>query len=158
MKNVIPFLITGILVVGAVGCQDTTPQASSDKPADTTESAQTPVEPASPVTDSVTETAPKVTDGVEENQNANVPGSDSPGSAVPGTSAIDAESTSVIASKLKEALPTSDLKVTEKDGNIVISGTVSDAKQLKIVDQIISQEKSVKPITNQVTIEEAPKP
>ncbi|MDJ0618049.1 MAG: BON domain-containing protein [Calothrix sp. MO_192.B10] len=151
MKNVIPFLITGILVVGAVGCQDTTPQASSDKPTDTTESAQTPVEPASPVTDSVTQTAPKVTEGVEENQDASATDSTVPGSAVPG------ESESVLASKLKEALPTSDLKVIEKDGNIIISGTVSNAKELKLVDQIIDQEKSVKPIKNQVTLEEAPK-
>ncbi len=141
MKKIIPFLIIGILVVGAVGCQDSTSQtSSSEKPADTTESAQTPVEPASPVADSVTETVPKATDDVE-GYTKNAP---------------DTELTGDIAAKLKEALPKSNLEVKEKDDNITVTGTVASEAELKIVEQIVSQLKTAKAVKVEATVE-APK-
>ncbi len=141
MTKFIPFLISGILVVGAVGCQENASQTSSEKPADTTQSAQTPVEPASPVTDSVTETVPPATDTVEADANTN---------------AADIEGTNDIAAKLKEALPKSNLEVQEKDDDITITGTVGSEAELKIVEQIVSQLKTTKAVKIEATVE-APK-
>ncbi|MDJ0674183.1 MAG: BON domain-containing protein [Calothrix sp. MO_167.B42] len=146
MKKVMPFLITGILIIGAVGCQDTTSQPSSlEKPANTTESAQTPVEPASPVADSVTENVPKSTDDVQPDAQTN-----------PADTAADIESTGDIAAKLKEALPKSNLEVQEKDDNITVAGTVASQAELNIVQQVVSQVKTAKAVKIDVTVE-APK-
>jgi len=154
MKKVIPFLITGILIVGAVGCQDSTPKTSSlEKPANTTESTQTPVEPASPVTDSVTENVPTSLDGVKPDVKADA--ADTPGDTTAGTTA-DTEPTGDLATKLKEALPKSNLEVKEKDDNITVTGTVASDAELSIVEQIVSQLKTNKAVKIEATVE-APK-
>ncbi|NEO74697.1 BON domain-containing protein [Moorena sp. SIO3H5] len=150
MKKVIPFLITGILVIGAVGCQDNTSQTSSlEKPGNTTESAQTPVEPASPVTDSVTETVPKSTDDVKPDVEANAADT----ADTTANTITDAKSTGDIAAKLKEALPKSNLEVKEKDDNITITGTVASEAELGIVEQIVSQLKTNKAVKVEATVE-----
>ncbi len=75
MKKLIPFLISGVLLAGAVGCQDAT-KTSSDTPSTTSESTTAPVKEASQTTDATAK------DGADKTKTTDTAASDATKTAV----------------------------------------------------------------------------
>ncbi|NJR16734.1 MAG: BON domain-containing protein [Calothrix sp. CSU_2_0] len=141
MKKFIPFLISGILVVGAVGCQDAS--KTSDAGSSTTDTAVNKAKEAA----STTQTAAKNT---AEGAKTAVTGTvDKAGTAVKGaaTGAKTALNNSasgaktIVKNNLEKKFPGSKLDVEEKDGVLTIKGTVPDEATLKKIEPAVKEYK-----------------
>jgi hypothetical protein len=131
MKNLIPFLIGGILVVGAFGCQSS-PQDAAKSPQNIVPASPlppVPVKPASqttPITDKTEKTA------ATKNTNA----------TTKSESALKTE----VAKKLKESLPSNKLEVEAKADEIVIKGTAASQAELEKAEKLAKEVKGVKSV------------
>lgn len=118
MKKLIPFVISSVLLVGTIGCQDAS--KTSEAPASTNEASA----PAK-------ETSAK-TDGVIKND----------GAIKAGTT----ETKSLINSKLAEKIPGSKLNAVDKDGAVTVTGTVSSEADMKKIEPAVKEVKGVKSV------------
>jgi hyperosmotically inducible periplasmic protein len=122
MKKLIPFLVSSILVVGAVGCEDASKKAS-ETPGTTNEATQ-PAKEAS----ANTKTTPKTTTETGK------------------TPVKEAAAKSPILSKLEEKIPGSKLVVEEKDGVVTVKGTVPTEADIKKIEPLVKEQKGVKSV------------
>ena len=131
MKKFIPLLISGILVVGAVGCaQDAS--KTSDAGSSATDTAVSKAKEAA----STTQTAAKNTaEGAKTAATGTV---DKAGTAVKG-SASGAKT--IVKNNLEKKFPGSKLDVEEKDGVLTIKGTVPDAATLEKIEPAVKEYK-----------------
>ncbi|NJL60841.1 MAG: BON domain-containing protein [Methylacidiphilales bacterium] len=141
MKKFIPFLISGILVVGAVGCQDAS--KTSDAGSSTTDTAVNKAKEAA----STTQTAAKNT---AEGAKTAVTGTvDKAGTAVKGAATgaktalnnTASGAKTIVKNNLEKKFPGSKLDVEEKDGVLTIKGTVPDEATLKKIEPAVKEYK-----------------
>jgi hyperosmotically inducible periplasmic protein len=141
MKKFIPLLISGILVVGAVGCQDAS--KTSDAGSSTTDTAVNKAKEAA----STTQTAAKnAADGAKTAVTGTV---DKAGTAVKGaatgakTALNNAASgaKTIVKNNLEKKFPGSKLDVEEKDGVLTVKGTVPDEATLKKIEPAVKEYK-----------------
>lgn len=149
MKKLIPLLISGVLVVGAAGCQ-TESKTSSDAPSSTTETVNAPTK----------ETAEKsqsdATSEVRRDQlNSDIRAREQRNNATGGdTDRADADLQSEVRSKLEANLPASQLTVDSKEGTVTIGGTVPTQEQLNKIPTLAQEIKGVKGV--KVAVKVAP--
>jgi hyperosmotically inducible periplasmic protein len=129
MKKFIPLLLSGILAVGAVACQDAS--KTSDTGSSTDTAANTAKEAASN-----TQTAAKKT--AEGAKTAATGTADKVGTAVKG-SANGAKT--IVKNNLEKKFPGSKLNVEEKDGVLTVKGTVPDEATLKKIEPAVKEYK-----------------
>jgi len=156
MRKLIPFLVSGILIVGVGACgkQD---QAGTQNPGTTNEAtAPAPAQEAA-------QTSPEVatTPGVGTAPEV----STTPASEVPSATGAPSETTTAatdlpakITSKLVEKLPNSILAVEAKYGAVTVTGTVPSADQKKQIEPLVKQVKGVKTVKVDVKVEPAKTP
>ncbi|AFY34392.1 BON domain-containing protein [Calothrix sp. PCC 7507] len=137
MKKLIPFLVSGILVVGIFGCQDAT-KTGSETPGTTNEA----VKPAKDATQK-TETATKGAADTDKTKTTTKAAADTtktaPASATGNTK-------SLILSKLEQKIPGSKLEVEDKAGAVTIKGTVPTEADIKKIEPLVKQLKGVKSV------------
>ena len=130
MKKLIPLLVSSILVVGAVACQDTT-KTSSDT-STTNEAGKTAKEASQ-------KTATGAKNATETAKNA----------------VKDTTAKSVILSKLSEKIPGSKLVVEDKNGVVTVKGTVPTEADIKKIEPLVKEQKGVKSVKVEAKAESA---
>jgi osmotically-inducible protein OsmY len=128
MKNLIPFVVSGILVVGVFGCQEAR-KTGSETPATKTEATLAPVKPTSQTTQVTEKTAHP-----EKSTTKITPGSAKPASHL----------TTEISKKLKAGLPSNQLEVENQEGVIILKGAAASEEELKKAEALVKEVKGVK--------------
>lgn len=144
MKKIIPFLVSGILMVGAVACQQ---DASKTSDAGTTNEAPatTAKEATSRTADNAktaaTNTATKTTNAAK--------GAES-GAKTAGAGGVK----TIVKNRLEEKFPGSKLSVEEKNGVLTVKGTVPDQATLKKIEPAVKEYKfqGVKSVKVEATV------
>ncbi len=146
MKKFIPLLISGALMIGAVGC--TSASTNTNAPDAAKESAQTPDK----------QTAQNSQDDAKSETRKNQLDSDirsrEQRNDVAGAATIkgDGDLESQIRSKLEANLPASQLTVDAKDGVVTITGTVPTQEQLSKVKPLAMEIKGAKSVVDKTTV------
>jgi antitoxin (DNA-binding transcriptional repressor) of toxin-antitoxin stability system len=135
MKKLIPFLVSGVLVAGMVGCQEA-PKTGSET---TGTSSTTPVLPAKPASD---------TTRIIDNSTA------TPTTTSKSTTDLKTE----ISKKLKTVLPGNKLEITNKDGEIVLKGTATSQKEITQAETFIKAIPGVKSVKLEAIVKTEKKP
>lgn len=145
MKKLILLLVSGILVVGNFGCQET--------PSTTNQAAQAPASPAS----QINQTADKTT--------AKIPAKETtPLAASTGTKVkTDSEKTAAtkaksdlkteVSEKLNKGLPGNKLEVENKEGEIILKGTAASAEELQKAETLAKEVQGVKMVKVEAQVE-----
>jgi len=156
MKKLIPFLVSGILVIGAVGCQEAT-KTGSETPSTTNEGSQVPAKPAS-------ETNPSVDNTVKVPAQPTlvpIPTSqtklkiDSPKTA---TTKLESDLKTEVSKQLNKDLPGNKLEVENKEGEIILKGTASSVEELKKAETLAKEVQGVKTVKIEAKVEAVKKP
>ena len=129
MKKLIPFVVSGILLIGTIGCQEATKTGSETG---TTNEATTPAKEASQKTDGTMKN-----DGAMKNDSAMKNGDAMKG----GT-----DTKSLVNSKLTEKIPGSKLAAQDKDGVVTVTGTVPSQADIKKIEPAVKEVKGVKSV------------
>lgn len=141
MKKIVPFIIGSLLVVGAIGCQDTA-KTSSDAPDTTTENVQAPdAQTAEQIKDDATSEVRRDqlnSDIRAREQRNNVTGGDA--------DRTDGDLQSEVRSKLEANLPASKLGVEAEDGAVTVVGTVPTEEQLQRIEPLAKEIKGVQSV------------
>ncbi|MBW4643972.1 MAG: BON domain-containing protein [Goleter apudmare HA4340-LM2] len=124
MKNLIPVLVSGILLVGIFGCQEAT-KTGLETP-NTTNEASKPAKEASQ------KTATAVKDATDKTKKV--------------IAGVTGKTNSLILSKLEKDIPGSKLTVEDKEGVVTIKGTVPTEADLKKIAPLVRQQKGVKSV------------
>jgi hyperosmotically inducible periplasmic protein len=139
MKKLIPFLFSGILVVGTLGCQEA--------PSSTNGAAQTPAKTASQstqITDKTAKTPVASKDGKVHTTSDK-------------TTAIKSNLKTEVSKKLQAGLPGNKLEVENKEGEIILKGTATSKEELEKAEKLIKQVKGVKTVKVEAKIASAKK-
>jgi osmotically-inducible protein OsmY len=147
MKKFIPFLISGVLVIGTVGCENVS-KTSSEAPNTTNETteapdAQTAQQTQSDATSEVRKA--QIESDIRAREQRNDAGGDDAQRA-------DGDLESEVRGKLEANLPASQLAVDAEEGAVTITGTVPTQEQLSKVDTLAKEIKGVKSVTNKATV------
>ncbi len=147
MKKFIPFLISGVLVIGTVGCENVS-KTSSEAPNTTNETteapdAQTAQQTQSDATSEVRKA--QLESDIRAREQRNDAGGDDAQRA-------DGDLESEVRGKLEANLPASQLAVDAEEGAVTITGTVPTQEQLSKVDTLAKEIKGVKSVTNKATV------
>lgn len=147
MNKIIPFLISSVLVVGAVGCENAA-KTNSEAPNTTNESAE------SPATDTAQQTQNDATSEVRRDQlNSDIRATEQRNDVTGGDAEkADKDIESEVRSKLEANLPASQLAVDAEEGAVTVSGTVPTQEQLSKVDTLAKEIKGVTSVTNKATV------
>lgn len=139
MKKIIPFLVSGILMVGAVACQQ---DASKTSDAGTTNEA-----PATTAKEATSKTA---TDTATKATNAAKGTADGAKTAATGAGGVK----TIVKNRLEEKFPGSKLSVEEKEGVLTVKGTVPDQATLKKIEPAVKEYKfqGVKSVKVEATV------
>ncbi|RUT02178.1 hypothetical protein DSM106972_062530 [Dulcicalothrix desertica PCC 7102] len=139
MKKIIPFLVSGILMVGAVACQQ---DASKTSDAGTTNEA-----PATTAKEATSKTA---TDTATKATNAAKSTTDGAKTAVTGAGGVK----TIVKNRLEEKFPGSKLSVEEKEGVLTVKGTVPDQATLNKIEPAVKEYKfqGVKTVKVEATV------
>ncbi|BAZ88203.1 BON domain-containing protein [Dolichospermum compactum] len=141
MKKITPLVLSSILLLGTVAC-DNNAKTSSNAP-DSTEQA------GKVVTDKTVQTDKKdATSQVRRDQlNADIRAREQRNlTQGGGTDRASTDLASEVRSKLEANIPTGQLTVAAKDGAIVVGGTVQTQEQLNKIDPLAKQIKGVKSV------------
>ena len=153
MNKLIPLLISGVLVVGAFGCESGVEKTSTDAPNAANESAQAPDASTAQQTqnDAQSETRRKQlnSDIRAREQRNNATGGD--------TQRASADLESEVRSKLEANIPASQLAVEAEEGAVTVTGTVPTPEQLTKIDTLAKEIKGVQTVTNKATVAPAKK-
>ena len=139
MKKLIPFLVSGVLVAGMVGCQEA-PKTGSET---TGTSSTTPVLPAKPASD---------TTRIIDNSTA------TPTTTPTTTSQSTTDLKTEISKKLKTVLPGNKLEITNKDGEIILKGTATSQKEITQAETFIKAIPGVKSVKLEAIVKTDKKP
>jgi hyperosmotically inducible periplasmic protein len=145
MKKLILFLISGILVVGAFGCQETSHNASQN-PSTTNESSQLPVKSAAQTTQTTGKTAHNPG---KETSTAAAKTTTEKTTATKNTTATtktESELKTEVTKKLKAGLPGNKLEVAAKADEIVIKGTANSPAELQKAEKLAKEVPGVKTV------------
>lgn len=141
MKKIVPFIIGSLLVVGAIGCQDTA-KTSSDAPDTTTENVQAPdAQTAEQIENDATSEVRRDqlnSDIRAAEQRNNITGGDA--------DRTDGDLQSEVRSKLEANLPASKLGVEAEDGAVTVVGTVPTEEQLQRIEPLAKEIKGVQSV------------
>ncbi|MBN3924237.1 BON domain-containing protein [Nostoc sp. NMS4] len=152
MKKLILLVVSGILVVGTFGCQDSS-KTGSETPSTTNETAQAPAKPAS-----------------QTNQTAKVPETQTtPLGVSTGTKVkTDSEKTAAtkvksdlkteVSAKLNKGLPGNKLQVENKEGEIILKGTATSVEELKKAETLAKEVQGVKTVKVEAKVDSVKKP
>ncbi|MBW4632023.1 MAG: BON domain-containing protein [Iphinoe sp. HA4291-MV1] len=141
MNKFIPLIISGVIAVGAVGCEPPS-RTSADAPSGTNENVNPPAQDTAQKTqEDATSQARK--DQIESDirareQRSNVTGGD--------TDRADADLESEIRGKLEANLPASQLTIDSKEGAVTVAGTVPTQEQLNKIPTLAQEIKGVKSV------------
>ena len=153
MNKLIPLLISGVLVLGAFGCENGVEKTSTDAPNAANQSAQAPDAGTAQQTqnDAQSETRRKQlnSDIRAREQRNNTTGGD--------TQRASADLESEVRSKLEANLPASQLAVEAEEGAVTVTGTVPTPEQLTKIDTLAKEIKGVQTVTNKATVAPAKK-
>ena len=148
MKKLIPLLISGVLVVGAFGCEKGVEKTSADAPNSANQSAQAPDAGTAKQTqnDAQSELRRKQlnSDIRAREQRNNATGGD--------TKRASADLESEVRSKLEANIPASQLAVQAENGAVTVTGTVPTKEQLSKIDTLAKEIKGVQSVTNKATV------
>jgi hyperosmotically inducible periplasmic protein len=136
MKKLIPFLVSSVLLVGAVGCQDAS--KTSDAGGAGTDAPASKVKEAA----STTQTAAQKGGSTAVN-NAKTKVTNAAGGVK-----------TIVKNRLEEKFPGSKLDVTEANGVVTVKGTVPNAETLKKIEPAIKEYKfqGVKTVKVEATV------
>ena len=153
MKKLIPLLISGVLVVGAVGCENGVEKTSTEAPNSANETTE------APAAETAQTTQNDATSEVRRDQlNADIKAREERNNLTGGDATrADADLESEVRSKLEANLPASQLAVEAEEGAVIVSGTVPTQEQLSKVDTLAKEIKGVKSVTNKATVAAATK-
>jgi hypothetical protein len=143
MKKLIPFLVSGILVAGMVGCQEA-PKTGSETTGTTSE---TPAVPAKPASDT-----PRIID----NSTATPTTTPTATSTATPTSTTDLKTE--ISKKLKASLPENKLEVVNKIGAIILKGTATSQQEITQAETLIKEVAGVKSVKVEAKVKTEKKP
>ena len=165
MKKLIPFLLSSVMLVGAVGCQNAA-KTSTDAPNNTSESpspaASNAASPAassspSPAESSASTQATKddAQNQIRKNQlNSDIRANEQRNNAANGGSNANRSGgalQSEVRDKLEANIPGSKLAVQAKDGAVTIVGTVPKQQDLSKIEPLAMQIKGVTKVTVKAT-------
>jgi len=151
MKKLIPFLVSGILVIGAVGCQEAT-KTGSETTSTTNQPSQPPAKPAA-------ETNPTI------DKTVNVPAQPTivPAPSTEAKTTTDSLKTPAtkaesdlkteVSKKLNQDLPGNKLQVENKESEIILKGTASSIAELKKAEALAKEVPGVKTVKIEAKIE-----
>ena len=143
MKKLIPFLVSGVLVAGMVGCQEA-PKTGSET---TGTSSTTPVVPAKPASDTT-----RIIDNSTATPTA------TPTTTPTTTSKSTTDLKTEISKKLKTVLPGNKLEITNKDGEIILKGTATSQKEITQAETFIKAIPGVKSVKLEAIVKTEKKP
>ena len=143
MKKLIPFLVSGVLVAGMVGCQEA-PKTGSET---TGTSTATPVVPAKPASDTT-----RIIDNSTATPTA------TPTTTPTTTSKSTTDLKTEISKKLKTVLPGNKLEITNKDGEIILKGTATSQKEITQAETFIKAIPGVKSVKLEASVKTEKKP
>lgn len=148
MKKIIPVLITGVLLVGAVACENGVEKTSTNAPNSTNETTE------APTADTAQTTQNDATSEVRRAQlNSDIRAREQRNNATGGDAVrADADLESEVRSKLEANLPASQLAIEAEEGAVTVSGTVPTPEQLSKIDTLAKEIKGVQSVTNKVTV------
>lgn len=147
MKKFIPFLISTVLVIGTVGCENAS-KTSSDAPNTTNETTEAPDAQTAQQTQSDA-TSEVRKDQIESDIRAREGRNDAGGD---DAQRADADLESEVRGKLEANIPASQLAVDAEEGAVTVTGTVPTQEQLSKIDPLAKEIKGVKSVTNKATI------
>ncbi|MEI6443522.1 MAG: BON domain-containing protein [Nostocales cyanobacterium ELA583] len=147
MKKLIPFLVSGVLVAGMVGCQEAPKTGSETTGATTT----TPVVPAKAASD---------TTPITDNSTATPTPTSTPTSTArpTSTSKSTTDLKTEISKKLKAVLPDNKLEFVNKDGEITLKGIATSQKELTQAETLIKAIPGVKSVKVEAKVKSEKKP
>ncbi len=150
MKKLITFLLSSVLLVGAVGCQNAA-KTSADAPNNTSESPKTPDAQATNTSQNDAQSQ------VRKNQlNSDIRAREQRNNASGGdTNRSDGDLASEVRSKLEANIQKGLLAVQAKNGTVTVSGTVPNQADLGKVEPLATQIKGVKSVVNKATVAKA---
>ena len=147
MKRLISFLISTVLLVGAVGCENAS-KTSSEAPDTTNEAVE------APDTETAQETQNDATSEVRKAQiESDIRAREERNDAT-GDDAVraDGDLESEVRGKLEANLPASQLAVEAESGAVTVTGTVPTPEQLSKIDTLAKEIKGVKTVVNNATV------
>lgn len=148
MKKLIPFLISGILVVGAVGCENGVEKTSTDAPNSANETTE------APTADTAQTTQNDATSEVRRDQlNSDIRAREERNNATGGDAdRADSDLESEVRSKLEANLPASQLAVEAEEGSVTVTGTVPTQEQFDRIETLAKEIKGVTTVANKATV------
>ncbi|AKG21125.1 BON domain-containing protein [Calothrix sp. 336/3] len=153
MKSIFPFLVSGVLVFAAAGCE-TPSRTSTEAPSNVNEEAKSPAKEAAQTTqnDATSDTRKRQieSDIRAREQRNNTTGGD--------TDRDDADLESEVRGKLEANLPASNLTVDSEQGAVTIAGNVPTQEQLNRIPSLAQEIKGVKSVKVDVKVAPATKP
>lgn len=150
MKKFIPFLISSVLVIGAVGCEAGVERTNTEapNPSNGNESAE------APDPDTAQDTQGDATSEIRRDQlNADIRAREQRNNMTGGDAErADADLESEVRSKLEANLPASQLAVESEEGAVTVTGTVPTPEQLARIEPLAKEIKGVQSVTNEATV------
>ena len=148
MKKLIPFLISGILVVGAVGCENGVEKTSTDAPNSANETTE------APTADTAQTTQNDATSEVRRDQlNSDIRAREERNNITGGDAdRADSDLESEVRSKLEANLPASQLAVEAEEGSVTVTGTVPTQEQFDRIETLAKEIKGVTTVANKATV------
>ena len=148
MKKIIPVLITGVLLIGAVACENGVEKTSTNAPNSTNETTE------APTVDTAQTTQSDATSEVRRAQlNSDIRAREQRNNATGGDAVrADADLESEVRSKLEANLPASQLAIEAEAGAVTVSGTVPTPEQLAKIDTLAKEIKGVQSVNNKAIV------
>lgn len=148
MKKIIPVLITGVLLIGAVACENGVEKTSTNAPNSTNETTE------APTVDTAQTTQNDATSEIRRQQlNSDIRAREQRNNATGGDAVrADADLESEVRSKLEANLPASQLAIEAEAGEVTVSGTVPTPEQLAKIDTLAKEIKGVQSVNNKATV------
>jgi hyperosmotically inducible periplasmic protein len=147
MNKLIPLMVSSVLMIGAVSCENTA-KTSADAPNSTNQTATVPdAKSAQENQGDATSDIRKAqieSDIRAREQRSNTTGGD--------TVRDNKDLQSEVRGKLEANLPASQLTVDVKDGVVTVTGTVPTAAQLSKIQPLAMEIKGVKSVTNKAAV------
>ncbi|MHC5611035.1 MAG: BON domain-containing protein [Nostoc sp.] len=153
MKNLIPLLVSSILVVGTFGCQEA-PKTGSETPNTTNEAAPAPATPASQINQTTTNIPGKETTPSVASTDTKV----KTDAEKPAATKAKGDLKTEVSKKLNKGLPGNKLQVENKEGEIILKGTTASVEELQKAATLAKEVQGVKTVKMEAKVEAVKKP
>ncbi|MTJ49438.1 BON domain-containing protein [Dolichospermum sp. UHCC 0259] len=150
MKTIMPLVLSSVLLLGTVACDDNA-KTSSSAPETTEKISEVPTDKT------ILANQKDATSQVRRDQlNADIRAREQRNNITGGNATrANNDLASEVRSKLEANIPSSQLTVAAKDGAIVVAGTVQNQEQLNKIDPLAKEIKGVKSVKVLVKVAEA---